>query len=278
MKTIRALLFVVAPALVNAGDYSNMVLAEATLLHYWPMNDAAGCTTIAAAAGGIDMDVTGATCGVAGQNGTAVLFDGNNDSAQTQGLGFDLSAHSRLSVEFLLNITSHAAADKVTYEFGAGAIANGDFLFTQDNAGGYAGSFLAIHAGDVGANGVQVDACDAGEWHHIVVGYDFSRGATAEVDVYMDGALLAQQGYPLASNNTGASVYGNSNTLYIMSRSGSSLFAPGTLQHFAIYSELPAARIAAHATQAFSPDTANRAYLGTRIDSQMSTTFKGRIR
>ena len=59
-----------------ASPYSDVIQTEPTVLYYWPMNEPAGVTTLAAAVGGTAIKLTGAATGASGQIGTAVSFNG----------------------------------------------------------------------------------------------------------------------------------------------------------------------------------------------------------
>lgn len=239
MRILLAAAMLACPAVASAA-YSDVVKAEGTLLHYWPMTDNAGCSTIAEdGPGAITLTVAGATCGVSGQVGTAVSFDGVNDCLSSTS-AIDLSAHNRIVVELLWKAPGYdGVTEKVTVGF-AGA---GRFLFTQDNTGGNAGSMLALLEGNVGLNYMQMMQVAAPtSWHHLVFDYDMSL-ATDEVNVYVDGALVTPTARPANANNTGT--FGNT-TFNVGCYAGPVSFANGEMQHVAIYSGLSAARILAH--------------------------------
>jgi peptidoglycan hydrolase-like protein with peptidoglycan-binding domain len=81
----------------------------------------------------------------------------------------------------------------------------------------------------------------------------FDMDQTETVSVYVDGALQTRTSFPHTADNS-AYNFGNL-PLYLMSRAGASLFVPGKMQHFAIYSDLSADKIANHYSNAFNPQS-----------------------
>lgn len=249
MKTVLAVIaLVVAPLVASASAYSDAVTGEASILYYWPMDSCGGTGTLTASVGGVDLGSANVSCGVAGQVGNAAYFNGTSAYAQSVS-AIDLTAYNHITVEFLTKPDAYANTDQIGVEFGTGTSANGDFMFTQDNAGGLSTDQLPLLSGNVGLSYAQYTKYTAVTWHHVAIDYDMSK-STDEVDLYVDGVLKTPGARPVNANNTGT--FGN-RTLNVMSRNAASLFAAGTIQHLAIYSGLSAARIAVHNTQAFTP-------------------------
>lgn len=251
-RTIRAMrrlvwaVLLVAPP-TFASPYSDAVEAEGTLLHYWQMAEASG-TTLAATTGGVDLTVVGAAVGDTGPLGNAVSFDGVNDCAYTAST-LDFTAQPRIVVEYMVRYPTGAynAADRVGHEFGPGTVGVGEFMWVPENSGGAAGSHVLWHTGDVGVSYAQYSPqMSVDTWHHVVFDTDFSAG-TNEVNLYVDGVLVAASSRPSNANNTSAGFLNS--RFHLMSRAcnvSPAYSMIGKIQHVAIYSGLSAARILAH--------------------------------
>jgi hypothetical protein len=210
-------------------------------LYYWPMDEAAGTTTLNAAVGTTTITLSGATAGAAGKvDGTAVSFDGINDYGATAA-SLNLTAYNKVMVEALWYTDAYNTTDRVTWEFSTTSISRNDaFVYMQDQATGTANVLLR---GNTNYNYAFYTRPVAATWHHIVAEYN-KGAATEEVNLYVDGALKAVYARMATSDNTNN--FGNY-VLYLMSRAGTSLFSSGKMQHLALYSDLSTTTILAHA-------------------------------
>jgi lysophospholipase L1-like esterase len=192
--------------------------------------------------GGPSINITGATAGVSGLiDGTAVSFNGTTNYGVTAA-NINLTAYNKVVVEALVNFTNYDTSGTLMgWEFDTGQ--PGRFYFASKNGNSPNNKFTPALSGNTGFNYAQYTQASAGNWHHVVAIYDKGL-ATNEVNLYVDGVLLTAESRPLNLNNTNN--FGNA-LMYLMSRSGSSMFSVGKMQHLAIYSDLSESKILAHA-------------------------------
>ncbi len=149
-------------------------------------------------------------------------------------------------------IPSYNNTGRAAWEFNTNVTASPDtFAYFPD--GGLTGSDPFVNValkGNVDYSIATYSRPTPGNWHHVVVVYDKSL-PTNEVDFYIDGVLQTAT-RPYNSNNT--NTFGN-RILYLMSRSGTSMFLNGKIQHLAIYNNLSPSAIAAHSAAVFPPST-----------------------
>lgn len=201
---------------------------------------------------GIPINLTGATAGASGKlDGTAVSFNGTSNFGATA-TSLDLTAYNKIAVEALMYIPSYNNTGRAAWEFNTNVTASPDtFAYFPD--GGLTGSDPFVNValkGNVDYSIATYSRPTPGNWHHVVVVYDKSL-PTNEVDFYIDGVLQTAT-RPYNSNNT--NTFGN-RILYLMSRSGTSMFLNGKIQHLAIYNNLSPSAIAAHSAAVFPPST-----------------------
>ncbi len=250
-KILLILIAFLAFGLTSSGAfaaYRDVVQGETNLKYYWPM-DAASGTVETALVGGVNINLgNGAVAGATGRiDGAAVSFDGVNDYASTASV-LNLSAYNKVVVEALVYIPSYptpTTSARNIWEYGTDVSgSNGSFYYAGD--GGVNGTTAAANVALLGNTSYSIalyNRQSAAAWHHIVAVYDKSL-SSGEVAFYIDGVLQTATSRPYDFNNTNN--FANL-TLYLMSRAGTSVFSPGSMQHLAIYSDLSAARIAAHA-------------------------------
>ena len=242
---VLATLFIFFSFFISVGTahaaYRNTIESDSPL-YYWPMDEAAGATSVSAAIGGTAINLTGATAGVLGQtDGTAVSFNGTTNYGATAST-INLSSYNKVVVEALMNYT-YTGAGAVAWEStnNLNASTTGFGFFQTDPS--LLTNSTVILKGDVGHSYGYVTRSSTGDWHHVAAVYDKSL-STNEVSLYIDGVLRTISSRPLNSNNTNN--FGT-DILYLMSRGGGSLFNQAKIQHLAIYSGLTATQIAAHA-------------------------------
>ena len=213
-------------------SYKELILSEATLLRYWPMDNDWLCakTGLAMTRGG-----SGTAFGAARQGSAAGQFNGTDDYLASSA-ALDFTAYNALTVEMWINfLTYDTAAAKIIAEFhtNANVVTDGFFIATDGSALGDPLSIL--HRGDVGNNSANYNLASTGlndgAYHHLVAIFDKSR-ASGEVDLYLDGALKTPTSRPFNANNTNN--FGN-RVLHVASRAGTSAFSNVLVDELAIY-------------------------------------------
>ena len=250
-----------------APAYQSTILTESTLLNYWPMTESSG-TNLTALAGGVNINLNGATVGAPGKvGGTAVSFNGTSNSAQTAS-SLDLTAYEKVVVEALLYFNAYDNTFRSAWELGPSAISTG-FGFAYDGGTGRGDTSNIYHNGPAGYNLALYTRPTVATWHHIVTVYD--RGLeTNEVNFYIDGILQTPSSRPFDSNNTNN--FGN-DILYLMGRGGNSAYGNGKMQHLAIYSDLSEAKILAHANLLNTASSVTLTGPTSGINGSTSTNF-----
>ena len=229
------------------SQYRCIIQTEPTLLDYWPMDESAGATNLAATYGGSAINITGATAGASGQvDGTAVSFDGINDFGATAS-SIDLTAYKKIVVEGLFYFNAFGNGDNMAFETGTAYGPAGSFHF-DPNASAPSGKILSYLDGSTGnLNSAAYNRPSAAAWHYVAAVYDMNQ-STNEISLYIDGILQTETSRPVTLNNTDYK-FGNL-PMYLMSRAGTSLYTQGKMQHLAIYSDLGSDRVLAHAQAA----------------------------
>lgn len=217
--------------------YSKAVEADSPL-RYWRLSKNSGSEN----KGGTALTLNGTASEASGPlskgDEGATSFDGVNDYGQ---VALDLSAQSKITLEFWLKWDAYAEDDDLALEFTATANANNGF-YIDPNASGAAGGKWQIKTRLGASNGVWRTNTrpSAGAWHHIVI---VLRLKEAPI-VYVDGAEVAVTQETSPSGQSGT--FANS-TLNLMCRNKEALFGAGDMAHLAIYSGvLSKARVEAH--------------------------------
>jgi PKD repeat protein len=226
------------------GSYGAAVSATSGLIDYWRLGEKSG-TTLADSVGGHNATAQGGvTLGAPGALGpdsnAAASFDGSNDAASA---ALDLSATSKLTVEFWLNWSAYASDDDLAFEFTQNFNnISGGFLI-DPNAGEQGGQFAVGIGRGSSRNNAYFPRPSAGAWHHYAFVLDGEAPASQQVIPYVDGIPVS---FTKLASGTGAGTFANS-TLYFMSRNASALFGNGSLDEVALYNRvLSGAEIAAH--------------------------------
>ncbi len=216
--------------------YSDTILAEGTLLNYWP-------DLGTASAGGINITNTNATTGT-GLVGTSRVYNGTTAFAKSAST-IDLSSLSNVTLEFIARFPTYTD-DERCIEFGAdyNVIATGFVIWPSKDFGNGAKLYLAKR-GNAGHDAVGFARPTANTWHMFHVVLDTTQATPAnELKLYIDGVLQTPTDTSFANqNNTGN--FGNL-TLNVASKNGASLFGDVEMEELAIYSSLSDARKTAH--------------------------------
>jgi len=225
-------------------SYREIILAEPTLLHYWPLDNDLVCakTGHVFTRGG-----TGPSFGPARQGAAAGQFNGTDDYVGSS-TTLDLTAQNALTVEMwvkFLNYDLVSAEIVLEFHTNANLVTDGFYIATNGAAAGDPLDLLI--RGNVGNSealyNVAGTGLSDGAWHHLAAVFDKSRAAN-EVDLYLDSVLKTPASRPFNANNT--NTFGN-RTLYVASRAGASAFSNVLVDELAIYSgALAEANILAH--------------------------------
>jgi parallel beta-helix repeat protein len=197
-----------------------------------------------------------------GNNLTASLFNGPawlpatqciaggclsfNGTTQYGSVALNLSDTTAVTVSFWLKWNAYAKDDKLALEFGSGAagfnsLATG-FMIDPNSSYQDGTTFEAGLRGNGGYNQVLFTRPSAGVWHHYAFVLNKANPAATEVIPYVDGVAVAYTKPTSSENSNGF----GADTLYLMSRNGTSLFGAGALNYLRIYKRpLPASEIAA---------------------------------
>lgn len=222
---------------------------------WWPMNEAAGASSLVnAKAGRPALTLTGGTCGTAGMlQSTGVLFDGVNDVAVSAS-ALDYTDTNKMTATALFYVPDYdVLAARVLFQFGNAYDTAGSFYWQPD--GGQTGisaqAFLDV-AGNVGAkyNFSSYTRPSVATWHHLAVTVDFAQASPVnEYEYYLDGVLQTKVATQSNINNNTGNL-GNLLTR-VGCYGGSTFWAKGTVQHYALFPALlTPARIAQHAAAA----------------------------
>jgi PKD repeat protein len=215
----------------GVSSYGDAIRTTAGLRDWWRMGEAGG-PTLADSAGAHPATATGGTFGVPGgpqgDPNTAVSFDGFANYAKTS---VDLSDTNVVTVEFWLKWDRYNDDDSLAMELTPNFNQNdGGFIVDPNESGGN----FAISLGRSSTrNAVFFARPSAGAWHHYAIVMDTTAAPSAQITPYVDGKAVAYT-KPSWGSGTGAGKFANS-SLYLMSRGGTSLFGPGTLDEVALY-------------------------------------------
>lgn len=207
--------------------------------------------------------VTGAnaTSGGGGTTNHARMFNGTSDFLQSASTLTALNGATQLSLSFDLWWDTFANDDHFAMESSSSWTVNpGAFVVDPDSTVlGSAGSFMWSVTGSPASNYFicYFTRPSAGAWHHYVITMDISL-STPACTAYVDGTSqtvsTAQQGSGFPASLT-------SQTLTVMSRNGSSLFAAGRVSSPAAYSGIVNSTDASSLASCARPTTVTSATL-----------------
>ena len=272
MKNMKTLAYVIAVALMSGvvESVAAQTAAEIATTPYaaWKLDDGSGT----------------AAADSSGNNLTASLFNGPawlpatqciaggclsfNGTTQYGSVALNLSDTTAVTVSFWLKWNAYAKDDKLALEFGSGAagfnnLATG-FMIDPNSSYQDGTTFEAGLRGNGGYNQVLFTRPSAGVWHHYAFVLNKANPAATEVIPYVDGVAVAYTKPTSSENSNGF----GADTLYLMSRNGTSLFGAGALDDVRIYKRpLPASEIAAQASLAY----ATTPYAALKLDDGSGT-------
>ncbi len=179
-----------------------------------------------------------------------------NGSNQYGTAKLDLSATSAVTLSFWMNWNSYANDDRLAAEFTSNFNnSTVGFMVDPNSSAAGGGQFEAGLRGDVGYNQVVFARPSAGAWHHYAFVFNKAAGAATQVIPYVDGAAVP---YTKTTSSANTNKFG-ADTLYLMSRAGSSLFGAGAIDEFRVYkralsaSEIQTLAAGASALQPIAP-------------------------
>lgn len=155
-------------------------------------------------------------------------FDGDEQYGKTAA-AIDLSGVNKLTLSFWLYWPSYATDSDVALEFSANYnTTNGGFVIVPNRSDG---NFQVGLSGATGLCRTYFTRPSAAAWHNYVCLFDKSKSSQEVDSVYVDNSTVSLT-YEVDSNNSDN--FAN-DTLYFMSRAGTSLFGTGRLCEVAIW-------------------------------------------
>lgn len=203
-------------------DYKALILAESGLIHYWPMDDAAG-TTVADAVGG---GFTG-TASVSGFPGRSLVNDGKTARRLAFGCDINFGAHNLPSPPFTIEFWSLVLTGSNCAFFGNWDGTNGIMFYMTGNA--------FRHYANTSFQPGTAFLYDPGFINYIVGVWN---GANSKI--YINSVLVSTHSLPSPTNSGDFWEIGG------YANNGGSTWA-GIIQHVAMYNlELSAGQISTH--------------------------------
>lgn len=209
---------------------------------YWKFDDATGAVAVDSSGNNHTMTLLNSPTWQVAQNcvvNGCLSFNGTN---QNGSVALDLSSTNVITIAFWMKWNAFNNDDKLAFEFSNNfnKSATG-FLIDPDESS--SGQFWVSVHGDAGYNNAAFPRPSAGVWHHYAFILNKGTATAGEVTPYIDGKAVSYKKSSYSATN--ANNFGN-NTLFVMSRNGSSLFGAGSLDEVHIYPRaLSATEIAA---------------------------------
>ena len=222
----------IADARVDVPLDAPAVVASA--LGHWAFDDGSGPTAADATGHGNVITLFNNPTWVAGELGDAVSSTGTNEYLATPSL--DLSATPAATVSIWTNRVYTAGPRHTLFELSTNfnSFTTGFGLFPDDNTTcAVGGQILVGMKGDAGNNYRCYAQPTSGVWHHLVAVYDKSQPASAEIQLYIDGAVQNAASAPGLGDNTnnfGAFQF------FVLARGGTAEFNAGKVDELAIWS------------------------------------------
>ena len=231
MKYIITILLaiLVLPLFTQADTLTNLV-------NYWTFdsNWISGTKAYSAFGSRNTGTTAGSPTATKGKVGQALAFNG---SSQTVSSAIDLSGTAQVTVAFWMKWTTFANTDNLAMEFGSAGTYGGNGILIDPNSGSTGNDFLIDNGGASPNfdNGGHFPRPSAGVWHHYVLTFDRSLGTALQTGAYVDG--VPQTVTQIFSSTVNGGNFANG-TIYMMSRTGTTLWGAGSLDDVRIYSRI----------------------------------------
>lgn len=243
---------------------------------WWKFDEGTGATVADSSGHSYTMNLFNTPTWGVGQISSGLTFNGTTQYGSIASL--DLSTVSAITVSFWAqNLVYAGAPNMLESSADFTAITTGFGIFPGDTPGGSCTSAMISFGikGDVGFN-TKCYTNPGSSWHHYTVIFDKSQAAANEITFYVDGSVQTAIDQPNTSNNTNN--FGN-NTLYVMSRAGTTFFEGGSLDDLRVYRRaLSASEISSLAsysgdlpTQSFATSTSFKLF-GTGGETAVGTS------
>lgn len=155
-------------------------------------------------------------------------------SAARGSIPLDLSTKTKITIAFWLYWDNAANDDALAMELGQSyGFANG--FIVDPNCSSPAAFMYGTGSSGGGSNLVTFPRPSAGAWHRVMLTMDRLASAGAVGQAYVDGIAQTMSAFPGANTTTGTFT---PDTLNLMSRNGTALFATGNLQDLTFYDGL----------------------------------------
>ena len=229
--TATAMFVVAAPPPPPSGNNGGSADMPDVL---WRLDDGSGSAAADGSGNGVTLSLFNAPMWI-GQGGCrtsgCLSFDGRADYASAI---LDLSGTNVITVAFWLYWNQFAQDDSLLMEFGSEPFGFNSSLtgfMIDPNSSQGVGKFEVGLKGDVGYNQVVFNRPTASAWHHYAFIFDKGAPADSVITPFIDGAPVSYVKLTNASNTNSF----DKNSLFLMSRLGSGLFASGRLADIRIY-------------------------------------------
>lgn len=199
------------------------------LLYAWPMND--GVTGVARDAFKRGRDITlNSISGITNFRGIAPAYQFNGTSSYAS-VAVNLSGAFTLSISFWLRVDTYNTADDLAMELTTNfnSFVTGLIIDPCSSTG----AFSCNHRGNGGYNDGRFTRPSVGEWHFYTVIFDHTAAGADEISAYVDGVLQSLT-KTNSADNPSSDPFAN-DTLYIMTRTISSLYLHGSICNLLIH-------------------------------------------
>lgn len=203
---------------------------------WWKMNEGTG--TSVADASGNGRTLTLSNSGMWATVASFTAIQGNGSSFYANSASTINFATNKITLCFWFYTSSFANDDKLAFELSVNVNSFDHTFYVDPNASG--GTFDA----SIQASGNRTETWtrpSAAAWHHFLIVLDNSTNS-GDITVYTDGSST---GTTVALNSKSVNANFRTDTLYVLSRGGSSLFSPAALDDVRIYTGDRSANVAA---------------------------------
>lgn len=191
----------------------------------WQIGDDSGNGNVLVPIGGLSR--------VTGRSGYAMKFDGTTGYAIGNLSGFT----DKITVSFWEDFAAFSTTAKILFESSSNVETNNGAFFIVHNSGGNAGRLRAYIRSGAGATGTGLLSgyylLPSSGLHHIAMVYDKNITSNSALLLFVDGVQVSLT-YDFPYSGAGALPTVYNGPFYVHSRTGSSLFADGTMDELRI--------------------------------------------